>query len=100
MLDPVNSTNPVLRVLDMATNKVRGEPINLGNVPANAMFYRYLYNQADSNQAYYPNARFRFFQGKGHLAVLQVGTVAYGIDLSSVKLLWRHALLEITQPTP
>jgi outer membrane protein assembly factor BamB/tetratricopeptide (TPR) repeat protein len=100
VLDPVNSTSPVLRVLDMATGKVRGDPISLDNVPANARFYQYLYNQADSNQAFYPDARFRFFQGKGHLAVLQVGTVAYGIDLSSVKKLWRHDLLEITQPMP
>ncbi len=100
VLDPVNSTTPILRVLDMATNKLRGEPIVLDNVPANARYYQYLYNQANGNQAFFPDARFRFFQGTGHLAVLQVGTVAYGIDLSSVKRLWRYDLLEVTQPQP
>ncbi|MCI0462193.1 MAG: hypothetical protein L0Z62_35015 [Gemmataceae bacterium] len=102
VLDPVNSSNPILRVLDMSTNKVRGDPIPLGNEPANYMFFRHLYDQAERNTAYYPNARFRFYHGKGHLAVFQVGTTVYGLDLSSVKMLWKHNLLDLpgNQPQP
>lgn len=97
VLDPVNSSNPILRVLDMATNKVRGEPINLGNVPSNYTFFRHLYDQAERNTAYHPDARFRFYHGKGHLAVFQVGTMVYALDLSSVKLLWQQSLLDLPQ---
>src|SRR5262249_38220725 len=61
-------------------------------------FYNHIFNQAASNTAYYPDARFRFFHAKGHLAVVPVGVTAYGIDLSSGKLLWRHPLFETTGP--
>jgi outer membrane protein assembly factor BamB len=95
LLEAPDRQNATLRILDAATNQIRGGPIALGNVPLNVSFFNYLYNQAQNNFAYYPEARFRFFHAKGHLAVVQVGTVAYALDLSAGKLLWQHNLIEL-----
>jgi hypothetical protein len=46
------------------------------------------------NIVHNPNSRYRFFQVKGHLAVIQVGTRVYGLDLDSSRLLWSHGLLD------
>src|SRR5262249_5129436 len=94
MLDPMNTANPTLRVLDVTTNQMRGQPLQLGNVQTNFAFFQHLYNNARSNTGYHPNARFRFYQGRGHLAVFQVGTMVYGLVLANVKVLWQHPLLE------
>jgi hypothetical protein len=98
LLDALTPDNPTLRVVDLSNGTVRGDPIPLGRVPGNEVFHTYLYGQALNNTAYYPDANFRFFQGKGHLAVVQVGMVAYGIDLSAGKLLWQHNVLGMVPP--
>jgi outer membrane protein assembly factor BamB/tetratricopeptide (TPR) repeat protein len=93
VLDPINNNDPKLRLVDMTSNKVRWE-IHLGLVNSNFQFFQFLSQQAMQNTSFHPNARFRFYQVKGHLAVLQVGTMAYGLDLENGQKLWEHSLLE------
>lgn len=97
VLDTANTANPTLRLVDLSTNNVRWSH-NLGgggnNFQMNFQYFQYLYQQGQTNTSYFPNARFRFFQVKGHLAVLQVATTVYCIDLDNPRLLWQHSLLE------
>jgi outer membrane protein assembly factor BamB len=90
----VNRQEPVVSLVDMTTNKVRWTQ-NLGNVSTNYQFFQHLHDLGQRNMAYHPNARFRFFQGTGHLAVFQVGTMAYALDLDGAKILWQYNLLDI-----
>lgn len=92
VLDPTNNNDPKLRLVDLTTNAVRWTQ-NLGSVQSNFHYFRYLYNQAQMNQPFHPNARFRHFQVKGHLGVFQVGTMVYGLDLDTSRILWQHSLL-------
>jgi outer membrane protein assembly factor BamB len=86
LLDPSDATNPRVRLRDIATNQDRWTA-NLGHVQMNAQIFFSLYQQAN-NQAYHPNARFRFYQVKGHVIVCQVGVMVYAIDGDSGKKLW------------
>jgi outer membrane protein assembly factor BamB len=81
----------------MTTNLVRWK-CQLGDGPHNYNFFRHLYDQAEKNTAYFPNARFRFFHTAGHLAVFQVGTMVYGLDMDNAKLLWQHCLVDPVLP--
>lgn len=97
VLEPANANNPELRLVDVTTNAVRWRT-NLGMVQNNFQYFQYLYAQAGGgNTQYYPNARFRFFQVKGHLLVFQVGTMVYCLDSGSGKQLWQHALVDNLQ---
>jgi outer membrane protein assembly factor BamB len=93
VLDPSNANSPRLSLVDLTTNSVRWTQ-NLGSVQTNFQFFQYLYQQGQANTSYYPNARFRFFQVKGHLAVFQVGTMVYCLDLDSPRILWEKALID------
>lgn len=100
VLDPSNQGNPQLRLVDMTNNSVRWTQ-NLGNIqgaqPANQVnfqFFQYLYQQGQANQAFHPNAKFRFYQVKGHLMVFQVGTHVYCLDADNAKILWHQPLVE------
>jgi outer membrane protein assembly factor BamB len=92
-LDASNTNNPQLRLVDITSGAVRWTQA-LGNVPTNLQYFQFLYQQGLVNTSYHPDARFRFFHVKGHLAVLQVGTMAYGLDLENPRILWQHSLLE------
>lgn len=98
VLDPTNANDPKIRLVDLTTNAIRWTQ-NLGTVQSNVNFFRYLYQQGQMNQAFHPNARFRFFQVKGHLAVFQVGTMVYALDLDTSRILWQHSLLHEKQTT-
>jgi outer membrane protein assembly factor BamB len=96
-----NLNNPQLRLLDMAANKVRWTlQLGAANNNTQAQYFQFLNQQANNNTAYYPNARFRFYHVKGNLAVLQVGTVAYAVDLENARILWQHSLLEMQLNQP
>lgn len=87
-------TDAELKLVDVSTNKelwsTRLDPVDM-----NTRFFIYLYSQIQNNgNAYMPEADFRYFQVKGHLAVLQVGAMAYGIDLDNPRILWQRALLD------
>lgn len=94
VLNVINSQAPLVSLVDLTSNKVRWQQ-NLGDVSTNYQFFRYLHDLAERNIAYYPNARFRFFQGTGHLAVFQAGTMAYALDLDASKILWQYSLLDV-----
>ena len=97
VLDPSNANNPELRLVDASNNAVRWAT-KLGMVQNNFQYFQYLYQQAGGGQqTYYPNARFRFYQVKGHLLVFQVGTMVYCLDASNGKQLWQHTLVENVQ---
>src|SRR5205807_869990 len=75
---------------------------NLGHVPMNQQIFHHLYQQgnpnANQNQpTYYPNARYRFYQVKGHLIVCQVGVMVYCLDGDSGKKLWEMQTVENIQ---
>lgn len=93
LLDPSNPTNPTVRLVDVATGKERWAS-HLGNTPGNQQVFFYLYQQANVNSAYHPNARFRFFHAKGHLIVCQVGIMVYGLDGDTGKKLWETTMVE------
>jgi tetratricopeptide (TPR) repeat protein/outer membrane protein assembly factor BamB len=95
ILDPANQGDPQLRLLDMNSNTVRWTK-GLGAVSSNMQYFQFLYQQASNNTSFHPNAHFRFYQVKGHLAVLQVGTMAYGLDLEDPSgILWKQSLMEV-----
>jgi outer membrane protein assembly factor BamB len=94
VLDYSNQGNPVLALLSAADGKERWKT-NLGASPQNFQFFSYIYDGAiNRSMPFRPDAKFRFFSVKGHLAVLQVGMNAYGIDLDAGKILWQHALYD------
>ncbi|MSQ93449.1 MAG: hypothetical protein EXR98_02710 [Gemmataceae bacterium] len=93
MLDPSDTTNPKLRLRDTTTNQDRWVT-NLGFVPMNQQIFFNLYQQANVNQAYHPDARFRFYHVKGHLIVCQVGVMVYCIDGDTGKKLWEMQTVE------
>lgn len=93
LIDTANPNQPQLRLLDLGSNEVRWST-NLSSVPSNIQVVQYLLQQAQSNMAYHPNARYRFYQVKGHLAAFQFGTMAYCLDLDNPRILWQFNLLE------
>ena len=95
VLDPGNANNPKVRLRDIATNQDRWET-NLGFMQMNQQVFANLYQQANVNQAYHPNARFRFFHVKGHLIVCQVGVMVYCLDGDTGKKLWEVQTVENT----
>src|SRR5207249_1919321 len=111
VLDPSNVNAPQLRFIDLTGNHVRWTQ-TLGSVQQNFPFFQYLNQQtqpnnqqAQANNAYNPNAKFRFYQVKGNLMVFQVGAMVYCLDADSSKILWQQNLLEgspnmMPQPNP
>jgi outer membrane protein assembly factor BamB len=99
ILDPVQQNNPVLRFVDVVNNKERWNT-PLGESPYNIQFFAYLYLESNRPTTFHPNATFRFYQVKGHLAVIQVGMIAFGIDLEAGKVLWRHTLYDPNKNQP
>jgi tetratricopeptide (TPR) repeat protein len=95
LLDTNNATNPVIRFVDLTTNTVRWTQ-SLGTDPTNLNFrvFGMLYQQGQGQVAY-ADAPHRFVRVKGHLAVFQIGVMAYGVDLDSAKVLWQHGLVTL-----
>jgi outer membrane protein assembly factor BamB len=93
VLFPQQQNNPTLSLVDMSTGQARWST-PLGQSQTNSFFVTYLYNQANSPMGFYPDAQWRFFHVKGHVAVLQVGMTAYGVDLDNGKVLWHHQLFD------
>jgi outer membrane protein assembly factor BamB/tetratricopeptide (TPR) repeat protein len=93
MLDPSDTVNPRVRLRDGVTNQDRWTT-NLGRVEMNQQVYFHMYQQSNINQAYHPNARFRFYQVKGHLIVCQVGVMVYCLDGDTGKKLWEMQTVE------
>lgn len=93
MLDPSNRSNPALKIWDVANNKEIWSE-NLGLVQTNYQYFQYLYNQVQNNNNFMKNSDFRHFYVKGHLAVVQVGTMAYCLDLENPRIIWRRALFD------
>jgi len=95
VLDLTTAPNPQLRLYNFGTGAVRWTQ-NLGAGPGqnNFQYFQYLYQQGQNNGKYFPNARFRFYQVRGNLAVFQVGAVAYCLDMDSSRILWQQNLVE------
>jgi outer membrane protein assembly factor BamB len=97
VLDMAKPSSAEVRLVDLTTNSIRwAQP--LGSFPQTV---HQLFQQTQSNTAYSPNARYRFYQVKGNLLVLQVGTVVYALDAGTGKMLWQHNLMEgeaLTRP--
>jgi outer membrane protein assembly factor BamB len=86
------SYNPQLRLVDATSGKVRWS-VTLGSLPIFDKF-QYLYQSGHLSSNVRADAPFRFCQVKGHLGVVQVGTLALGLDLDNPRILWKHDLLE------
>jgi outer membrane protein assembly factor BamB len=99
VFDPQNQNNPVLRFVDMANNKERWA-INLGASNVNYQFFSFLYDQTNRPMGFHPDAHWRFFHVKGHIGVVQIGMVAYGVDLAAGKKLWEHVLYDPNKMQP
>ena len=80
--------NPRVRLKDSTTGEDRWTT-GLGRVDMNQQIFSYLYQQATVNQAYHPNAHFRFYHVKGHLVVCQIGVMVYCLDGDTGKELWK-----------
>jgi outer membrane protein assembly factor BamB len=86
-----------IRLVDLLNNRVHwSEP--LPDLNTNWQYMQYLYQQNAQNMVYQPNARYRFFDSTGQLAVLQVANMVYGVDMAGQKVLWRYNLLEGNNP--
>lgn len=97
MFNPADVFNPRIKLKDITTGEDRWETA-LGRVDMNQQLYFYLYQQANVNQQYHPNARYRFYQVRGHLIVCQIGVMVYGIDGDTGKELWKVQTVENLQP--
>lgn len=86
-------SNPVIKLVDVSSNTIRWSQ-GLTSSETNSPFFQFLYQQAAANFAYFPNAHFRFFHVKGHLAVFQLGTTAYCLDLDNPRVLWQHSVFD------
>jgi outer membrane protein assembly factor BamB/tetratricopeptide (TPR) repeat protein len=99
LLNISSITDPQVSLVDVVSAKRLYWTERLGPLDGYALMnWQWLYNQAGNNAAFYPKAGFRYFEARGHLAVFQVGTMAFGIDLETGKKLWQHSLLESPIP--
>jgi outer membrane protein assembly factor BamB len=96
LLEPNNIT-PQFSLVDVTGHKRRWQT-SMGAGNSNMQFFNFLYNQANNNFGFLPRARFRHYLVKGHLAAVQGGTMAYGLDLESGKKLWQYSLLDQDLP--
>src|SRR5207253_635705 len=77
--------NARLKLIDLSTNSERWpQPLALGAVPQNAQYNTFLNQQtqgsvAQANIVHNPNAKFRRFQAKGNLIVVQLGAMVYAL---------------------
>jgi outer membrane protein assembly factor BamB/tetratricopeptide (TPR) repeat protein len=93
----LNAFEPSIRLRDNVTNENRWVT-KLARVDMNQPLYSTLYQNANVNQAYRPDARFRFYQVKGHLIVCQVGVMIYCFDGDTGKELWNMKSVEDVPP--
>ncbi len=107
VLDPATANAPKLRLVDFSNNTMRWPTpivLTVPNFPnfqnPTYQFFTHLYQQGNPNAIHNPNARFRFFQVKGHLGVIQVGITAYCLDLNKGQVLWQHDLVAGNQFPP
>jgi outer membrane protein assembly factor BamB/tetratricopeptide (TPR) repeat protein len=98
VLDPAKQNEPKLSLVDMSSGEVRWST-TLSAAPHNSQFIGYLYQQANNPMNAHADAPWRYFHVKGHLAVMQFGTMAYGVDLDNGKVLWSHVLYDPTKMT-
>ena len=94
VLDLSTVPNPQLRLHNFGTGANRWT-LSLGasTGPANFQSFQYL-QQNQTNGGYSPNARFRFYQVRGNLAMFQLGAVAYCLDMDSARVLWQQNLVD------
>ncbi len=96
LLDPSNASNPKVRLRELGSKDDRWAT-DLGLQQMNQQIFFHLYQQANVNQAYHPNARFRFYHVKGHLVVCQVGVMVYCLDGDTGKKLWELQTVDNVQ---
>jgi outer membrane protein assembly factor BamB len=96
VLDYADISNPQLQLVSVRDQKARWKT-GLGPLGLNNIVLQNMYNPMNPRQAYHAEAGFRFFSAKGHLAVLQVGITACGVDLDTGKVLWRQTLYDPTK---
>src|SRR5207244_9771783 len=60
-------------------------------------FLQNFLTQNSQAQGLTANVKFRYYHVKGHLAVIQVGVAAYGIDMHAGNVLWQHLLYDPTK---
>jgi outer membrane protein assembly factor BamB len=99
VLDPAAQNAPKLSLVDVTTNKLIWTT-NLGANNTNYLYFQWLYDQTNRPAGFYPNAKFRFYQAKGHLGVIQVGMVVYGIDMDNGQVKWSKQLYDPTTVQP
>jgi outer membrane protein assembly factor BamB/tetratricopeptide (TPR) repeat protein len=93
VLNPAKQNEPALSLVDMSTGEVRWST-TLSAAAHNSQFIGYLYQQANNPMNAHADAPWRYFHVKGHVAVMQFGTMAYGVDLDNGKVLWSHVLYD------
>src|SRR5262249_51833820 len=95
VLDISNRNDPALHLADLANNKIRWTH-RLQMVPVNGVNINYNFFNFFEQQLinFRPQTRFRFCMTKGHLAVVQVGSHVYAIDMDNPRLLWQQNLLD------
>jgi hypothetical protein len=96
ILEPL-TTSPKLRLVDLATNKDVWQEY-LSNQETNSWAFKIFSQQIAGNPNLYADAQFRTAHVMGHLAVVQVGTMAYAIDLSKPGIQWKHSLMSQAVP--
>jgi outer membrane protein assembly factor BamB len=101
VLNPVDRQRPQITLIDIGTNTERWKSnITTPTGTDNRLFFDYLYAQTNQPMGFFANAKYRFYQVKGHLAVVQVGMVAYGIDLDTGATLWNYPLYDAGKLPP
>jgi outer membrane protein assembly factor BamB len=93
---PLNSSAATLHLVDAATNQKRwSQQMTFGgnNLQLYHLFNQQVLNLAENNPGHMPRGRFRLYQVKGHLAVVQIASEVYAIDLETPKILWQYTLM-------
>ncbi len=94
LLLDTNTLPRKLHCYNFGTDTVRWTVDLMGREPGGDQVFSVLYAGSQPNGKYEPNARFRFYQVRGNLAVIQVGTMAYGLNMDAGKILWQQNLFE------
>jgi outer membrane protein assembly factor BamB len=98
VLEPI-TYQPKLRLVELSSYKDLWAGFLDAQETNSQLCLKLFSQQFGGNANMHSNAHFRQAFVKGHLAVIQVGTMAYALDLSKQGILWKHSLMK-TPITP
>jgi outer membrane protein assembly factor BamB len=81
-----------LYITDRQTNK--GWSLVLKGLPNTPQYYQNVYSSANADAPYNARAKYRIFQSKGNLVVVQLGGHVFAVDIGTREIKWDYDLLD------